>query len=430
MGALDTRANAPQLIKGSCEAHRSERSQFVLLLILAALQFVHVLDFVILMPLGPQIMRDLKIGTGQFGVLVSSYHIAAALAGLLGAFTLDRYDRRTALLGAFAGLTCATVACATTSQATTLLLARFAAGLFGGWIQALIFAVVGDCFSDEKRGWATGVVMSAFSVATVLGVPFGLFISDTWDWRSVFIALGIISTAILIAGLLRLPRLSDHLSRKASRESWNLKPLIARRNSLAAFGLIVSLMFAGFTIIPFVSAYLVANLGLDEKDLASVFFAGGVATFATARMTGRIADRLGKTRVFTWIAGLSTIPILVLTHLQSTSVLAIIIVTTFFTTFIAARGIPALALITASIERARRARFLSLTSSIQQISSGAATIVAGWILGQNVDGEITHFSYAGYLAVAFTLLAILFARKLNVDQVDTRQPDLASSKLA
>lgn len=53
-----------------------------LLLLLAAVQFIHITDFMILMPLGPQLMRELDLGPGRFSALVSSYTLAAGLAGL------------------------------------------------------------------------------------------------------------------------------------------------------------------------------------------------------------------------------------------------------------------------------------------------------------------------------------------------------------
>jgi predicted MFS family arabinose efflux permease len=149
------------------------RTQRILLVSLAAIQFVHVLDFIILMPLGPQLMRELQIGPASFGLIVSIYNLAAALAGLVGAVVLDRFDRKAALMWGLVGLTLSTFACGFAPVFSVLLVARFAAGVFGGLIQALIFTVVGDSFPEARRGVAMGTVMSSFSLATVLGVPVG-----------------------------------------------------------------------------------------------------------------------------------------------------------------------------------------------------------------------------------------------------------------
>src|SRR6266481_9887157 len=95
-----------------------------LLLLLAAVQFTHIMDFMILMPLGPQLMRDLQIGPGHFSALVAAYTISSGVVGLLAAPFIDRFDRRKVLLLAYGGFAAATLACALSQTAMTLLAAR------------------------------------------------------------------------------------------------------------------------------------------------------------------------------------------------------------------------------------------------------------------------------------------------------------------
>src|SRR5947208_17185818 len=85
------------------------RAEWLLLLVLAAVQFVHSMDFMVMMPLGPQCREELQISPQQFAIVVSSYGFSAAIAGLLAAFFIDRFDRKSALLGLFAGLTAGTL---------------------------------------------------------------------------------------------------------------------------------------------------------------------------------------------------------------------------------------------------------------------------------------------------------------------------------
>src|ERR1044071_9293771 len=81
------------------------------LIALAAVQFTHILDFMIIMPLGAQLMRVFAITPAQFSHLVASYGIAAAVSGLAGGFVLDRFDRKRSLLLLYACFGAATVAC-------------------------------------------------------------------------------------------------------------------------------------------------------------------------------------------------------------------------------------------------------------------------------------------------------------------------------
>src|SRR3954466_5524904 len=76
-------------------------SERLLLLSLAAIQFTTVVDFIIIMPLGPQYMRVFSISPAQFGIIVSSYAISAGISGTAAGFFLDRFDRKRALLGLY-----------------------------------------------------------------------------------------------------------------------------------------------------------------------------------------------------------------------------------------------------------------------------------------------------------------------------------------
>ena len=151
---------------------------------LAAINFTHIVDFMILMPLGPQLMRIFEITPREFGLLVSSYTFSAGISSFLGAFILDKYDRRTILLWVFSGFLLGTIACALSPNYTILLISRIISGVFGGLTSALIMAIIGDVIPDSRRGKAMGLVMAGFSVAPVVGVPFGLYIASISNWHA------------------------------------------------------------------------------------------------------------------------------------------------------------------------------------------------------------------------------------------------------
>ncbi|WP_316929223.1 MFS transporter [Nitritalea halalkaliphila] len=79
---------------------------------LAAINFTHIVDFMILMPLGPQLMRIFEITPNAFGLLVSSYTFSAGISSFFGAFILDKFDRKQLLLWVFGGFLVGTLACA------------------------------------------------------------------------------------------------------------------------------------------------------------------------------------------------------------------------------------------------------------------------------------------------------------------------------
>src|SRR5207247_7883616 len=122
-------------------------------------------------------------------------------------FFLDRFDRKSALLGIYSGFTLGTLFCALAPNYPLLVAARVVAGAFGGVGGALILAIVGDVIPEERRGAAMGLVMSSFSVASICGVPLGLFLASHLDWHVPFFALAGLSTRVLGAAAFVLPSL-------------------------------------------------------------------------------------------------------------------------------------------------------------------------------------------------------------------------------
>jgi predicted MFS family arabinose efflux permease len=185
---------------------------------------------------------------------------------------------------------------------------------------------------------------------------------------------------------------------------------------LNAFAFISAVVIAGFAVIPYLSPYLVSNVGLTEHDLPYVYFFGGGATIFTSRYIGKLSDKYGKQKVFTWIAGSSVIPILLVTNLPRLPVWVALVVTTIFMVLVSGRGVPAMALLTASVEPRQRGSFMSVNFSIQQVSAGLASFGAGLILGKSSTGELTHFGIVGAIALATSIVCVVLSKRIrNVD---------------
>src|ERR1700722_9867464 len=123
----------------------------LVLLVLAAAQFTNLVDFVVVMPLGPRIMRTLHIGAQQFSFIVSSYTFSAALVAVLASLVIDRFDRRKSFLAVVTGFTLGTISCALADDYASLLVARVVTGAFGGLLGGLALTIIGEVFPDERR---------------------------------------------------------------------------------------------------------------------------------------------------------------------------------------------------------------------------------------------------------------------------------------
>jgi predicted MFS family arabinose efflux permease len=387
-----------------------------LLWTLAAINFIHIVDFMILMPLGPQLMRIFDISPSEFSLLVSSYTFSAGFSSFFGAFFLDRFDRRKILIWVYVGFTVGTLGCALSPSYGVLLGARVISGLFGGLTSALILAIIGDVVPNERRGRAMGLVMAAFSFASVMGVPIGLFLASLSSWHTPFFILT--GLAILSFGMIFkfIPPINEHLGKEIKRP--HPLEVIFRvtgdGNQMRAIALSVMMMFGQFMIIPFLSPYNVANVGFSEIQLTYIYIAGGAFTIFTSPWVGRLADRHGKLKIFSIFMMLNLIPIGIITHLGITPIPFVLMITTMFFVTSNGRYVPAAAIITGTAKPENRGSFLSFNSAVQQLAAGLASLSAGMIIGENELGQLTNFNIVGYLAIFFSILCIPLARRVKV----------------
>ncbi len=394
------------------DAALRERS---ILLVLLGVQFTHLMDFMVLMPLGPQFMRIWDISPAQFAVLVSAYTLSAALASVLCGFYVDRFDRKRALLLIYGGFAVSTLLCAAAPDFSWLLAARTVTGAFGGIAGAAVYSIVGDIVPDARRGTAMGIVMTAFPISAVAGVPLGLTLANIFDWRAPFVFLAAVSSVVLVCAMWLLPRMDAHVAQARSRHP--LRQAIAvfsDTNHLRALTLTAVMIFGGFSVIPFIAPYMVANVGLAETDLPLLYLFGGAATVYTSRLWGRLSDRHGKHRMFTIVSGISVIPLLLTTNLPTAPVWVAIGTMVLFMVFVSGRFVPAMAIVTGASQPALRGAFMSFNSAIQQLGSSAASLSSGFIIGHSASGQLTGYWISGLIAVGCTFAAIWLARKVRI----------------
>ncbi len=378
----------------------------MLLWLLALTQFIVIMDFMVMMPLAPQLMRAFAVSPAGVSGAVSAYAWCAGLSGLLAATYIDRFDRKSLLLTVFCLFTLSNLACALAPTFPVLLFTRAFAGLTGGVLGAIVMAIIGDVIPVSRRGDATGIVMTSFSMAAVLGVPLGVVLAARLGWQAPFYLMVLLSLPILLVAARVLPSLTAHRGARPVALSAllpNLLGLLRVPRHMQAFLLSFVTMMASMLVIPFISPVLVNNLGLAPADITWVYLAGGCATLFSARLIGRWADRAGKHRVYRVVALCSAAPLLAITHLPALPLLAIILFFPFFMTLVSGRMIPLQALMTTVPAPAQRGAFLSANSAIQQIGSGMGAWLGGLTLHSDAAGRIAGYGINGWLAAGLTL---------------------------
>lgn len=384
-----------------------------ILFALAALQFVGIVDFMIVMPLGPQLLDDLAIDARRFSWVVSAYTLTAGLTGFLAAPWLDRVPRRPVYLFLSIGMLVGTVACGLATSFPLLLAARAVTGGFGGVHGGLALAIVADVFPPERRGRATGTLMLAFAVASVVGVPLGLTLGTRMGWQAPFFALAALGLPLVGLAAWALPPLASHVDGARRHPFARLLDTLTVPAHVRGFALIAMLMVGAFSVIPFISTSLVANVGVTQTQLPAVFITGGLLTLLTTPLTGRLVDRFGALSVFRGVVPMSAGMMLVMTHLPAVGILGAAPVTAVLMATNAGRMVTAMALITNSIEPRFRGGFMSVNSSVQHVASGLGTTCSGLILDGGAGEPLRHFGLVGILAAATTLASLWLAARIR-----------------
>jgi predicted MFS family arabinose efflux permease len=393
--------------------------QKIVVAILAFLQFAVILDFMLMSPLGALIMPALNIGPMEFGLVVSAYAFSAGASGLLTAGFADRYDRKKLLLFFYTGFILGTVWCGLAQSFESLLAARVVTGLFGGVIGSIVLAISTDLFPPRMRGRVMGLIQTAFAASQVLGIPIGIYLSNQWDWHVPFLAMAVFG---LVGGLLvawKMQPVDAHLAQPQRHSPWvHLYRTVTVPRHLLAFCVTALLTTGGFMLMPFSSAYIVNNLGIDLRHLPAVYLITGVCTIFAGPLIGRAADKRGKFPVFVFGTALSMVMVVVYTHLGTIPVWALVAVNSLMFVGIFSRMIPFQAMAASVPPATQRGSFNAISASIQQLSGGVASVVAGHIVTQAPDGRLQHFSVIGYVVVATSLVALGLVWRLQRAMAD------------
>ena len=394
----------------------SPKRELWLLLTLAGIQFTSILDFMIMMPLGPQFTQMFHISDAQFGLLVSAYTLAAGASGLLASTYIDKVSRKRLLLFMYSMFALATLACGLAPTYELLMIARIAAGIFGGVLMSLSQTIVGDVIPFERRGRAMGIIMTSFSVSTVAGVPLGLFMATHLSWHAPFIGIAII--AFIFAGFAAatLPALSHHLHQEPPSTFDGIRQVLSDPNHLKAFLFSILIMFAGFTMIPYITIYMQLNVGMRPEQIPLIYLYGGVVTFFTARMFGRLTDSYGKAETFRVMAVLVCIPMIGTTLLPSgLSMWLVLPVSTLLFVFMSGRMIPGMAILTSAADPRLRGTFMTLNSSVQSAAMGVAAFVGGSLISRDAHGMVQHYWMAALVGATASLTAMLLVGSIRMD---------------
>ncbi|HRH11984.1 MAG TPA: MFS transporter [Bacteroidia bacterium] len=390
--------------------------QKFIIVLMALLQFTIVLDFMILSPLGDILMKSLDMTTVQFGSVVSAYAISAGISGFLAAGFADKFDRKKLLVFFYTGFILGTVFCGLAFNYETLLTARIVTGLFGGVIGSISMAIVADLFTLQQRGRVMGFVQMSFSGAQILGIPAGLFLATSFNWNASFFMVVIVASAVILLLLAKLKPVTAHLKLQTTKSPLkHLWKTLIKREYLWGYFAIAFLSMGGFMIMPFSSAFLVNNVMIKQEELPLIFLFTGLSSMIIMPVIGKLSDKFKKFHLFTTGTIIACIMIVIYTNMGPNPVWIVTLVNMILFMGIMSRMVPATALNSAVPLPADRGAYMSINSSLQQMSGGLAATFAGLIIVQPQKGSpLQNFNVLGYCMLGLMFLCLLLVYKVSV----------------
>jgi predicted MFS family arabinose efflux permease len=373
----------------------------LIVLLVAAVQFVNILDFMMVMPLGPDFARALGIPLAHLGIIGGAYTAAASLAGLAGSLFLDRFDRRSALLVGMLGLGVATALGGFATGLGTLVAARVLAGLFGGPATSVALSIIADVIPPERRGRAMGTVMGAFSIASVVGVPLGLEAATRWGWQAPFFAVAGCGLVIVAGTAMLLPSLRGHLDRTEAKPP--LSQLFSHPLVLMAYLTTAILMMGSFIVIPNIAAYVQGNLGYPRTGMGFLYLVGGLVSLVATPVAGRLVDRFGSLRV----GSFGAFCLLIILHAGFYDYRPWLPVPGIFMAFMLAmsfRNVAYNTLVSKVPSPAERAGFMSVQSAVQHGAAALGAFASSRLLSEGGGHALVGMDRVALVAMSLTLL--------------------------
>jgi predicted MFS family arabinose efflux permease len=354
-------------------------SPYLIVFALWLLVFSASSQIMIISPILPRIGEELAISDSVLGTLVSAYALMVGLFAVISGPISDKIGRRRILLLGTGVMTVALVMHALVVDYWSFLAVRLFAGMAGGILSGSAVAYIGDFFPYNRRGWATGWVMSGSAFGQILGIPLGVVLAGDYGFKTPFymFALTMGLTFLLVWMRVPQPPVQRTRGRLTIRGAVGDYVAMVRRPEVAAAAVAFFLMFLGVSLyVVYFPTWLERSIGATPNQIASLFLVGGIANVITGPQAGKLSDRVGRKGIILLsCVGLSMV------MLATTAVIREFWVAypLFFLTMIlvAMRMSPFSAMLTALVSGERRGSLMSLTVALGQVGFGLGGAISG-----------------------------------------------------
>jgi DHA1 family inner membrane transport protein len=363
-------------------------------------------------PLLLDLSRELGVALGQAGLLAAAMSLPWALGAPFTGLLSDRLGRRPLIVLALAGIGLSTIGAAFATNFTSLLIARFAAGLFGAFGPASVMAAVGDLYPPQRRGMAMGWLNAGFGLAAVAGVPAVGVVDGLFGWRWAFAATG--SVLLVLAGLVHTMFPSPRPTHTGSslRQTYSAvlgTPLLG--HVLTANLLERSIFNAAVLYLP---PFLMLSYGLTAADVAPALALVAIGTIVGNTLGGWLGDRFQGPRAAIFVCAQLTAGGIGLALFGVVPGLVVSVVLGALFGLVNATSRPAFLALGSELSPRYRGALLGLLSLTNQGGSVLGSSLGGLAIGMGSYSTLAVLALcggAGAAALALPLARVKLARE-------------------
>ena len=378
-------------------------SPYLIVFTLWLLVFSSASQTMIIAPILPLIGGTLGIRDSMLGTLVSAYALMVGVMAIVSGPISDKIGRRRILLLGGGGMTVALVLHGFVTGYVSFMAVRVLAGMAGGVLSGAAVSYIGDFFPYERRGWATGWVMSGSAVGQIIGIPVGITISARWGFRAPFYLFAATMAATVALLFLRIPqppvkRTEGRLS--VRRAAGGYLAMLKKPEVVWAAAAYFTMFLGRAVYLVYLPTWLERDLGATPGQIATMYLLGGFADVATGPQAGRLSDRYGRRGILLLASvGLSVVMLATPFVVRGPTWAYPL----FFVTMVlvSMRVSPFSALLTSLVDDERRGSLMSLTVALGQV---------GFAVGSAVAGPL--FAHVGYTSNA--VIGAVFVLALGV----------------
>ncbi|MEZ9170723.1 MFS transporter [Vibrio cyclitrophicus] len=280
------------------EAIHKEKIPFQVWILTLAAFAIGTAEFVIAGIL-PQIATSLSITEGQAGYLISAYALAIVIGGPILTIYLARFNKKMVLIGLMALFIIGNILSALAPSYPLLLASRVIAGLVQGPFYGIGAVVATNLVSEKMAGRAVGQMFAGLTLANVLGVPAGTWVSLQFGWHTTFFTVVALGTIAMISILTSI-KSSGHSEAKDIKTQ-----LLAFKNPMLLISLaITAFAWSGFmTLYGYLAPIAMHITGYGQESVTWILVIVGVGLIIGNTLGGRSSDKdLGKASMFWAVA--------------------------------------------------------------------------------------------------------------------------------